>query len=56
MGNCDFTKNQAENTGTINKNTFQQNYVVGRGGYGKVYLYLFRCGKSKIKETIKTMQ
>ena len=37
MGNCDFTKNQNEMNGTINKNSFQQQYVVGRGGYGKVY-------------------
>ena len=56
MGNCDFTKNQSENTGTINKNNFQQQYVVGRGGYGKVYFSLFRFGKSKIKEITKTTQ
>ena len=45
MGNCDFTKNQAENTGTINKNTFQQHYVVGRGDTEKYIYILFRCGK-----------
>jgi hypothetical protein len=36
MGNCDFAKNNQEIPGTINKNTFQQQYVIGRGGYGKV--------------------
>ena len=53
MGNCDFTKNQAENTGTINKNTFQQHYVVGRGGYGKVYLYFIQVWKVKNKRDNK---
>jgi hypothetical protein len=34
MGNCDFAKNNQD--GTINKNNFQQQYCIGRGGYGKV--------------------
>ena len=36
MGNCDFNKNPQEQGGTINKNTFLQHYVIGRGGYGRV--------------------
>lgn len=46
MGNCDLTKSRHELKGTVNKNSFQQQYVVGKGGYGKVYLFLCRFGKS----------
>ena len=38
MGICDLSKNQNNSNGTtVNKNTFQQEYIVGKGGYGKVY-------------------
>lgn len=39
MGNCDFNKWSKVNTEmgwTINKNLFIQEYILGRGGYGKV--------------------
>ena len=49
MGNCDFTKNQAENTGTINKNTFQQHYVVGRGI--RKSIFIFYLGVESKKQT-----
>ena len=37
MGNCEYiTKKVPEELATINKNIFQQLYVIGKGGYGKV--------------------
>ena len=37
MGNCEYiTKTIAEESSAINKNIFQQLYVIGKGGYGKV--------------------
>ena len=37
MGNCEYmTRKEPEEAATINKNIFQQLYVIGKGGYGKV--------------------
>ena len=37
MGNCEYiTTKMPEDPATINKNIFQQLYVIGKGGYGKV--------------------
>lgn len=37
MGNCDFTtKKTEEEAASINKNYFHQQYVIGKGGYGRV--------------------
>jgi hypothetical protein len=36
MGNCDFKK-EPEVTHGISKANFQMHYVIGRGGYGKVF-------------------
>ena len=37
MGNCEYITNKvAEDPSSINKNIFQQIYVIGKGGYGKV--------------------
>jgi hypothetical protein len=38
MGNCDFKKSEPEPNPGISKVNFQLHYVVGRGGYGKVFL------------------
>lgn len=37
MGNCDFKKEQPAATPSISKVNFQMHYIVGKGGYGKVY-------------------
>ena len=45
MGNCEYiTTKMPEDPATINKNIFQQLYVIGKGGYGKVRrkIQLFR--------------
>jgi hypothetical protein len=36
MGNCDFKKNEPENSTGFSKANFQMHYVIGKGGYGKV--------------------
>ena len=48
MGNCDFiTKDDNEKNGMINKNNFMKEYIIARGGYGKVRLLNnYRFGKS----------
>lgn len=52
MGNCDFTTKKTqpeaqEEAATINKNNFYQQYVIGKGGYGRVnhFIIIFRFGK-----------
>lgn len=51
MGNCDFTKflKEVNHGGTMNKNLFQQEYILGKGGYGKVKLIIFHLGMESIK-------
>lgn len=43
MGNCDFTKSSSTNNEarTVNKNLFIQEYILGKGGYGKVFYILY---------------
>jgi hypothetical protein len=37
MGNCDFiTRKVPEEASVIAKNIFYQQYVIGKGGYGRV--------------------
>ena len=48
MGNCDFkiSKNKVNETPDgISKNLFNFNFIIGRGGFGKVknfFLFFFR--------------
>ena len=44
MGNCNFKEEQPtiEKTETINRNLFQLQYVIGRGGFGKVWKVEFK--------------
>lgn len=39
MGNCTFENNKSDNTSTslISKNNFMYHYVIGKGGFGKVW-------------------
>lgn len=38
MGNCNFkTENETDNVAATNKNHFMFHYVIGRGGFGKVW-------------------
>jgi hypothetical protein len=38
MGNCDFKKKEEPSQNlSISKVNFQMHYVIGRGGYGKVF-------------------
>jgi hypothetical protein len=41
MGNCDFKKTEPNNNPGISKANFQMHYVIGKGGYGKVFEYLY---------------
>ncbi len=41
MGNCDFkSKEEPTTKQAISKVNFQCHYVIGRGGYGKVYFHI----------------
>ena len=38
MGNCSFENDKSDSTTTVvNKNNFMYHYVIGRGGFGKVW-------------------
>lgn len=38
MGNCSFETDKSDTSATlINKNNFVYHYVIGRGGFGKVW-------------------
>jgi len=41
MGNCDFISRKVpKEAATITKNNFYLQYVIGKGGYGRVRYYL----------------
>ena len=39
MGSCEFKKEESVSNVAISKANFQLHYVIGKGGYGKVFLY-----------------
>lgn len=46
MGNCTFKTDNFDQSVSMNKNNFTFHYVIGRGGFGKVW----RVEKKKIKK------
>ena len=54
MGNCQFkTENEQGNIKKIGKNDFAFEYVIGRGGFGKVWKVVHK--KTNVKYALKEM-
>ena len=54
MGNCQFkTETEQENIKKITKNDFTFEYVIGRGGFGKVWKVENK--KTNVKYALKEM-
>lgn len=55
MGNCNFKteKNENEKTPSMTKNLFLLHYIIGKGGFGKVWKVEFK--KSKELYAMKIM-
>ncbi len=62
MGNCNFKteKNENEKAPTMTKNLFLQHYIIGKGGFGKVWKVEFKKTKElyamKIMSKFKVYQ